>query len=59
MSATIEATRIGVVEYLRKPFTVDDVIRTINKVVNTKKPSKNDRFISISPVTDHPYEIIG
>ena len=59
MNATIEATKIGIVEYLRKPFTVDDVIRVVNKVENTKKQSKDSRFISISQVTNNPYEIIG
>ena len=59
MNATIEASRIGVVEYLRKPFTVDDVIRVINKIANTKKQSKDFHFLSISPVSNNPYEIIG
>lgn len=59
MNATIEATRIGVVEYLRKPFTVDDVIQVINRIASTKKQKEDARLISISPVSNNPYEIIG
>ncbi|MCX8038102.1 MAG: sigma-54 dependent transcriptional regulator [Candidatus Sumerlaeia bacterium] len=55
MKAAIEAMRGGAVDYLRKPFDVDDLVQMIEKT----KARAGRPHVSLESISDEPYEIVG
>ncbi len=61
MKATIEAIRLGALDYIRKPFDFDDILLVIEKV-NTLGPStatSGRPSVAMEAVTESSREIVG
>ncbi len=59
MNATIEASKIGVVDYIRKPFTIEDVLSLLRDEKRNTLDDSRDDLIEISQISENPYEIVG
>ncbi len=61
MKATIEAIRLGAIDYIRKPFDFDDILLVIEKVnkLGTLKGRDHRRSVAMEAVVESAREIVG
>ena len=58
MKATIEAARLGVDDYLRKPFSLDDLLQALAKIEAGRRRDGAD-VVPLEPIAEDPREIVG